>query len=50
MILFEMHRAGALLVDRKTGDRTTIHVDRAACHLTCHSSAIFSEARCSLAK
>jgi len=26
----EMHRAGALLVDRKTGDKTTIHVDRAA--------------------
>ncbi len=26
----EMHRAGALLVDRKTGDRKTIHVPRAA--------------------
>ena len=26
----EMHRAGALLVDRKSGDKTTIHVARAA--------------------
>jgi hypothetical protein len=26
----ELHRAGALLVDRKTGDKTTIHVPRAA--------------------
>jgi hypothetical protein len=26
----EMHRAGPLLVDRKTGDKTTIHVARAA--------------------
>lgn len=26
----EMHRAGALIVDRKTGDKTTIHIPRAA--------------------
>jgi hypothetical protein len=27
----EMHRAGSLLVDRQSGDKTTIHVARAAC-------------------
>ncbi|MAG17653.1 MAG: hypothetical protein CMJ21_06240 [Phycisphaerae bacterium] len=30
----EMHRAGRLIVDRKTGQRRTIHVDRAAVSIT----------------